>query len=311
MKNYMDYLWRPENVYKVFSLRRLITDVYGLDDTNVFPISVDTISCIEKVREGRTGELYVRFNSLVDYATAFRCFSARRDTVMVKDTDYNKFVQQYRNVVEVPLNKENAKIYAEPSSACIYLPNSGYVLTVDIYYANGFYTQHNIDVNDKTYEERKDVYAIRDEWLNSLDDSYSYLKEQTENIDAIARHITDISNSYEGQLRLFKHVVDNNKNNGFKMCLYKVHYLNSKKTTFAWAYEPEQLFNRLEETMKDKVSGIDTVVVCECDFEVGYTYKIVFAGGRESTFVFKDMKQFSDITSHFVNRNYRFKIVQY
>ena len=312
MKNYIDYMWAPSNVYKVFSNRRLISDVYGLGNTNVLPIDVREVEGIDVVREGAVGEVYVRFDSFENYVKAFRTFSYGKYLIMIKGDLYDKFLNQYRSVVDLPSTGSNEKIYVEPSSSCVLLPNQGFVLTVNIYYTSGFYTQYNIDANDKSYDERKDVYRIRDEWLETLDrNEYGYMIEQTHNIESIIEHIMDINNSYEGQLELFKKVVNGNKIKGFKLCLYKIHYLNVDKTTMSWAYEPEQLFNKLDEMLKSKVSGIETIAVCDCDFEVGVKYRIILDGGREATFVFKNMKQFGEVTSFFINRNYRFRIVQY
>jgi len=311
MKNYIDYMWTPKSVYKLFTMRRLIADVYRLKSPQVFPIQ-GMVSNMEVVREGRDGELWVRFNTLEDYVNTFRNLSRHKNVVMCREEDYDKFVKQYSKIIQLPIESDETKLYAEPKGGCVYTARMGHVLQIDIHYINGFYTTTIMNVSDKTYKEKQDVMALRDEWLESLTDSkFEYMKEQTANIDAIVNHVQDISNPYEVQYNLFKKFVDLNASKGFGMCMYKVKYLGTDEISYAWAKTPEHLFNRLFEEYKDKVVGLETIGFCPAEMKPNVLYRVIFTDNKETTFVYRGMKKMGELLTPFAMRGEHFRVEEY
>ena len=308
MHNYIDYEWNEKRTYRLFTLRRLIADLYTLESPKVFPLAY-RFEGMSIVREVAEGSAVVRFNTLANYLTAMRELQKGNNAVMVRDDDYNKIFNQYAKLVTKPKGEE--KIYAEPASACIWTGRTGNVLQIDIHYTTGFYTTTLMDVTDYTYDERKDVMALRDEWLSGQDSRFDYCKEQTDIIDSIIMHLTDLHNTYNGQYVMFQNLIEANKAKGFGMCLYKVKYMDTEQYTKAWAREPEDLFNGLLENYKDKVIGIETMGFCPGQLNKNTLYRVIFVNNTETSFVFRDFKQMSEVLAPFIKRGQYFRIEEY
>ena len=199
MKNYIDFEWEAGRRYRLFTFRRFLADLYNLKIPSVYPLDYK-FDGMTVIREVAVGSATVEFDSLQNYLTAMRSICRGKYATLVREEEYDKFVKQYASVIE--LTNASERIYVEPRT-CYYFVGSGYQLHMNIHYVDGGYTTFSLDVNDLTPDEREDKFAIRDKWLMEQDSTFDYCKRQTQTIDKILKHFTDLSNTWEGEYRLF------------------------------------------------------------------------------------------------------------
>lgn len=277
--------------------------MYNLQVGGVYPLRLD-YEGIKVIRTIADGSYIVQFNSLQNYVNAFRKI-AKENASIVREEDYPRFVKQYATIAEVTDVEE--KVYAKPSNE-FWLKDKGTVLQIDIYYTTGFYTTTYMELDGYSYNERRDSYHMRDIWLQQQGTSFDYCKRQTENIDSIVAHLSDIHNTASGQLQLFKTVIDANKAKGFGMCLYKISYMYTSLTTKAFAKKPEDLFSGLLEEHKDKVYGLETIGFGLDNMVEGNFYKVVFVNNTEFEFMYRGAQHFGRMMSPHIKAGKAFRV---